>query len=53
MSEHQSLARPVDGSKWEQALYAFLVEKGNRSGSRPDGRELLPHALAILCRPDA
>ncbi len=23
-----------DGSAWEQALYAFLVEKGNRSGSR-------------------
>jgi hypothetical protein len=23
-----------DPSQWEQALYAFLVEKGNRSGSR-------------------
>ena len=23
-----------DGSPWDQALYAFLVEKGNRSGSR-------------------
>ena len=23
-----------DGSAWDQALYAFLVEKGNRSGSR-------------------
>ena len=23
-----------DPSAWEQALYAFLVEKGNRSGSR-------------------
>jgi uncharacterized protein YfaQ (DUF2300 family) len=23
-----------DPSVWDQALYAFLVEKGNRSGSR-------------------
>ena len=23
-----------DPSAWEQALYAFLVEKGNRSGSK-------------------
>ncbi len=23
-----------DPSTWDQALYAFLVEKGNRSGSR-------------------
>ena len=23
-----------DPSAWDQALYAFLVEKGNRSGSR-------------------
>ena len=27
-------AAPSDGSPWDQALYAFLVEKGNRSGSR-------------------
>jgi len=25
---------PIEASKWDQALYAFLVEKGNRSGSR-------------------
>jgi len=25
---------PVEASPWDQALYAFLVEKGNRSGSR-------------------
>ena len=25
---------PLDPSAWDQALYAFLVEKGNRSGSR-------------------
>ena len=30
----QDLALPVDASSWDQALYAFLVEKGNRSGSR-------------------
>ena len=23
-----------DPSAWDQAVYAFLVEKGNRSGSR-------------------
>ena len=26
--------RPVESSQWDQAHYAFLVEKGNRSGSR-------------------
>ena len=25
---------PTESSAWDQALYAFLVEKGNRSGSR-------------------
>jgi integrase/recombinase XerC len=25
---------PVEASRWDQALYAFLVEKGNRSGSK-------------------
>ena len=25
---------PTEASPWDQALYAFLVEKGNRSGSR-------------------
>ena len=25
---------PIEASPWDQALYAFLVEKGNRSGSR-------------------
>lgn len=25
---------PVESSPWDQALYAFLVEKGNRSGSK-------------------
>ena len=27
-------ALPAESSQWDQALYAFLVEKGNRSGSR-------------------
>jgi integrase len=27
-------ALPIESSMWDQALYAFLVEKGNRSGSR-------------------
>ena len=27
-------AVPIEASPWDQALYAFLVEKGNRSGSR-------------------
>jgi hypothetical protein len=27
-------AVPVEASPWDQALYAFLVEKGNRSGSK-------------------
>ena len=27
-------AIPVESSPWDQALYAFLVEKGNRSGSK-------------------
>jgi integrase/recombinase XerC len=27
-------AVPVEASQWDQALYAFLVEKGNRSGSK-------------------
>ena len=27
---------PIESSPWDQALYAFLVEKGNRSGSRPN-----------------
>jgi len=27
-------ALPTESSPWDQALYAFLVEKGNRSGSR-------------------
>ena len=26
-------ALPATASPWDQALYAFLVEKGNRSGS--------------------
>src|SRR5688572_2850181 len=31
-SPHPAL--PTEASPWDQALYAFLVEKGNRSGSR-------------------
>lgn len=27
-------ALPTESSQWDQALYAFLVEKGNRSGSK-------------------
>ena len=35
MNQHHIPALPSgDPSAWEQALYAFLVEKGNRSGSR-------------------
>ena len=31
----QILPAPAsDASAWEQALYAFLIEKGNRSGSK-------------------
>src|SRR4051812_9640645 len=33
MDQTQDVASPRE-SPWEQALYAFLVEKGNRSGSR-------------------
>src|SRR5664280_1305149 len=39
-SRHQMTAQPLpalasgDPSAWDQALYAFLVEKGNRSGSK-------------------
>jgi hypothetical protein len=32
-----------DPSAWEQALYAFLVEKGNRSGSDLDQARLHPN----------
>ena len=28
------LTIPIESSQWDQSLYAFLVEKGNRSGSR-------------------
>ena len=27
-------ALPTESSAWDQALYAFLAEKGNRSGSK-------------------
>ncbi len=30
----QLLTVPIEASPWDQALYAFLVEKGSRSGSR-------------------
>ena len=32
--DHQLPALPIEASPWDQACYAFLVEKGNRSGSR-------------------
>jgi site-specific recombinase XerD len=32
--DHQLPALPIEASPWDQALYAFLVEKGNCSGSR-------------------
>jgi len=32
--DHQLPALPTESSPWDQALYAFLVEKGNRSGSK-------------------
>ncbi len=31
---HRLPAHAADPSAWDQALYAFLVEKGNRSGSQ-------------------
>jgi integrase/recombinase XerC len=45
-----------DGSPWHQALYAFLVEKGNRSGSRRTvegyGRMLWPFFRGLGKTPD-
>jgi integrase/recombinase XerC len=45
-----------DVDPWEQALYAFLVEKGNRSGSRRTvegyGRMLWPLFRALAKTPD-
>ena len=45
-----------DVDPWEQALYAFLVEKGNRSGSRRTvegyGRMLWPFFRALGKTPD-
>jgi len=37
-------------SAWDEALYAFLVEKGNRSGSRRTVEGYGPDALALLRR---
>jgi len=45
-----------DPSAWDQALYAFLVEKGNRSGSRRTvesyGRMLWPFFADLAKTPD-
>lgn len=45
-----------DGDPWDQALYAFLVEKGNRSGSRRTvegyGRMLWPFFADLGKTPD-
>jgi hypothetical protein len=45
-----------DPSAWDQALYAFLVEKGNRSGSRRTvesyGRMLWPFFADLAKAPD-
>jgi len=45
-----------DPSSWDQAVYAFLVEKGNRSGSRRTvesyGRMLWPFLAAVGRPPD-
>jgi site-specific recombinase XerD len=45
-----------EGSSWDNALYAFLVEKGNRSGSRRTvegyGRMLWPFFADIAKTPD-
>ena len=45
-----------DGSAWDQALYAFLVEKGNRSGSHRTvegyGRMLWPFFATLGKTPD-
>ncbi len=46
----------TDPSPWDQAVYAFLVEKGNRSGSRRTvesyGRMLWPFLAAVGRPPD-
>jgi integrase/recombinase XerC len=45
-----------DASAWDQALYAFLIEKGNRSGSRRTvegyGRMLWPFFADLAKTPD-
>jgi hypothetical protein len=41
-----------DPGVWDQALYAFLVEKGNSSGSTRTVEFLQPHALAVFLWPD-
>ena len=41
-------ALPIEASPWDQALYAFLVEKGNRCGSRRAVESVQPDALALL-----
>jgi len=55
--ECSTLARPGQRRSLglEQALYAFLVEKGNRSGSKRTVESYRPDALALLRRaqPDA
>ena len=47
---------PSDPSAWDQALYAFLIEKGNRSGSQRTvqsyGRMLWPFFAGISRPPD-
>src|SRR5271157_1314179 len=49
-------AGPSDGDPWDQALYAFLIEKGNRSGSRRTvegyGRMLWPFFADLGKTPD-
>ena len=46
----------ADANPWDQALYAFLVEKGNRSGSRRTvegyGRTLWPFFADLAKSPD-
>ncbi len=44
-------AIPVEASTWDQALYAFLVEKGSRSGSKRTVESVITDALARRTAP--
>ena len=56
MGPHLLPSSTSEGSSWDQALYAFLVEKGNRSGSHRTvegyGRMLWPFFADLGKTPD-